>query len=869
MKRHRLLLLLIAFLSALNVFSAPEVEKKEKPEWVIDVKDSEKKIPSKSIKEGYYYKLFDNQIHVQSEADYNHFIFDIASKVGVQQASNISVTFIPDYQKLIFHDITVWRAGKPINKLKLSEIKVLPTENELSSFLYHGTYYAHIILDDIRVGDRIEYSYTLKGRNPVFSGKYSESLFFNEFVPIAHLYKRLIVDKNRKLNFKNFGNIPKVKNSADNQYQYYEWESFSVPAVEAEERMPAWESVYSRVEISEYQTWEEVVNWAMALNPVKEVNSGTLGEKVKELKQIHRGYHKEGYIEDAIRLVQDDIRYMGVEIGVYSHKANSPEKVFSQRYGDCKDKSVLLASILKSGGINASLALVNSRTGSVLNESLISPLRFDHMIVYINHKGRSYFIDPTISYQRGGLYSLYCPKYYKALVLSAGQKKLTDIPQQPVELGKITVEESFFMYPRGEGVRLQVRSVYSGNHANDMRYRFAYSGEEGMEKEFLEYYRKLYNEVELSDSISVFDNEQNNTFEIIENYDLKDVWKPVDENGQRHAFYFSAALISENFAKVNPRRKYGLGLNYPYEIKYNINFHMWAPWSIKKEHFDIKRAAYEFSSNTFSKGNIISIEYNLKTFKDHISVSELAEYRKDIPEIEKHMGLELYYSGNGIPVLTNGFVVLCTVGFACFFLLACFLCYRLYIKPSGYVISIGEQSAYQNENLGWVWGLMAIVPVFAICELIVLVINYFSAISYLRVGQLNGQTFLPMLFHLFKPLINLCNVFLGVLLFLFLVNRRTETLKYANIWGVFNILSLGIYWIDKESSLEQVSSEFRILMFLGLAILIMCMYCLKTSETIDRIFKIPYPYADKKKSYKPLKRKIPKTAELEREEEVL
>src|SRR5690606_31408108 len=120
-----------------------------------------------------------------------------------------------------------------------------------------------------------------------------------------------------------------------------------------------------------------------------------------------------------------------------------------------------------------------------------------------------------------------------------------------------------------------------------------------------------------------------------------------------------------------------------------------------------------------------------------------------------------------------------------------------------------------------------------------------------------------------KPLINLCNVFLGVLLFLFLINRRVETLKYANIWGVFNIVSLGIYWIDKESSLEQVSSEFRVLMFLGLSILMVCLYCFKTSETIDRVFKIPYPYASQKMNYKPLRRKIPKAVEVEKEEEVL
>ncbi|XHR98086.1 hypothetical protein ACFJIV_16335 [Mucilaginibacter sp. UC70_90] len=42
---------------------------------------------------------------------------------------------------------------------------------------------------------------------------------------------------------------------------------------------------------------------------------------------------------------------MGIEIGEYSHRANNPEKVFRQRYGDCKDKSLLLVSMLKAGGL--------------------------------------------------------------------------------------------------------------------------------------------------------------------------------------------------------------------------------------------------------------------------------------------------------------------------------------------------------------------------------------------------------------------------------------------------------------------------------------------------------------------------------------
>ena len=56
---------------------------------------------------------------------------------------------------------------------------------------------------------------------------------------------------------------------------------------------------------------------------------------------------RQKYFRVAVNFVQNEIRYMGIETGKYSHKANSPEKVFKQRYGDCKDKSLLLASILK------------------------------------------------------------------------------------------------------------------------------------------------------------------------------------------------------------------------------------------------------------------------------------------------------------------------------------------------------------------------------------------------------------------------------------------------------------------------------------------------------------------------------------------
>lgn len=830
--------------------SAIKVEQQAKPIWVITPKDYGKKIPLKSVQGGFYYKLLDNQIDVDSESDYNHLVLELVSKIGVQEASNISISFLPEFQKLIFHEITIWRDNKPINKLKTSEIKVLPIESEMSSFLYHGTYNANIILDDVRSGDRLEYSYTIKGRNPVFSGKFSQTLFFDDYVPIAHSYKRLLVSGNRNLVFKNSNKVPKFRKTNENQKNVYEWESFLVSPVEIEERVPVWENTYSRVEVSEYHSWEEVVKWGMDLNPILEISSGTLGDKIKELKHIHRGYHKEGFISDAIRLVQDEIRYLGIEIGPYSHKANTPQKVYSQRYGDCKDKSVLLASILKSGGIDAKLALVNSRSGERIEDRLVSPLAFDHMIVYVNHKGRSYFVDPTIPYQRGGLYKLYCPKYGKALILSSGQNKLTNIPQQPVELGKINVEETFFMSPRGDASRLQVRTTYSGNHANDMRYRIAYHGEEALEKEFLEYYNKLYNDVESLDSLIVYDNETDNVLETVENYDIKGVWKAKEEQGQ-YSFQYEAAMISANFANIASKRKNALALAHPYDINYTAKFHMWAPWTVNKQNIEIKRNSYEYSSKSYSAGNIITLEYAYKTLKNEVSQKEFEEYREDLSKIDKTLAQEIYYWGNGNRGLAYAsfifyFMILVGIIFG-----LSFFAYKIYIRPS---VGLTKQMTFEEESLGWLWGLLVLIVLFSFAHFVLFLENCFSVLTYFKGFSDQRKTFLLTTVNCLKPLLNIMSIVLGILVAAMFFRKRVETKRYVLVWLILNLIGVLFLWFSKEITTEFIKTEFRIMMLFLISILLTSIYGILYSEKLDQVFNVPFPYPVKYKQPPGLKK---------------
>ncbi len=56
-------------------------------------------------------------------------------------------------------------------------------------------------------------------------------------------------------------------------------------------------------------------------------------------------------IEKALRLVQDEYRYLSIDLEVGGHVPSPPETVARRRFGDCKDLSFLLVQLLKLMGV--------------------------------------------------------------------------------------------------------------------------------------------------------------------------------------------------------------------------------------------------------------------------------------------------------------------------------------------------------------------------------------------------------------------------------------------------------------------------------------------------------------------------------------
>ena len=109
----------------------------------------------------------------------------------------------------------------------------------------------------------------------------------------------------------------------------------------------------------------------------------------------------EGQIAAVIRLVQEDVRYLALSMGEGGYVPATADETWRSRYGDCKDKAYLSVLLLRRLGLDAEPALVSTRIGRRLDRQLPAASAFNHVIVRLRLKGKSYWLDPTLSQQRG------------------------------------------------------------------------------------------------------------------------------------------------------------------------------------------------------------------------------------------------------------------------------------------------------------------------------------------------------------------------------------------------------------------------------------------------------------------------------------
>ncbi len=321
---------------------------------------------------------------------------------SLSSVGQIAIPFVPEYHKLKLHAVRVLRGGESLDRTSSSTIRFLQRETNLERGIYLGEVTASILVKDLRVGDTLELSYSLHGQNPVFGKKFVDYSSWDWGPPtlLRRVVLRYPADKRVYWRLSGGPDARPVtpKESVENGMRKLVFEERNMAKVDLEPLTPMDYPAYRVLHFSEFSGWQDVVAWASDLFQSK----GTIEQGLRDvIEPLRQKATEEERVVGALEFVQSQIRYFSVSLGESSHRPSSPDLVLERRYGDCKDKSLLLITMLEALGVKSRPVLMFLGRRGGLDGALPSPLQFNHVIVEASVGGKTFYLDPTHMGQHG------------------------------------------------------------------------------------------------------------------------------------------------------------------------------------------------------------------------------------------------------------------------------------------------------------------------------------------------------------------------------------------------------------------------------------------------------------------------------------
>ena len=275
---------------------------------------------------------------------------------------------------------------------------------------------------------------------------------------------------------------------------HWEWVMNDVKGIRKEAEMPPMEGVAGQMIVSFFPPggasrngftgWLEMGNWYSNLTNGRRDASPEITQQVAALTASARTPLDK--MKALAQFVQNDIRYVAIELGIGGWQPHAASEVFVHRYGDCKDKATLLSSMLSQVGIESFYVVINSERGYVTPEVPANVGGFNHVVLAIKlpanvsdlslvatiqhpRLGTLLYFDPTNELTPFGEIGGYLQANYGLLVTSEGGE-LVELPRQPSAMNSIHRSGKLTLDPLGT-LKGEISETRVGDRAWAERWR--------------------------------------------------------------------------------------------------------------------------------------------------------------------------------------------------------------------------------------------------------------------------------------------------------------------------------------------------------------------------------------------------------------
>ncbi len=589
---------------------------------------------------GMVYLLADRQDNLQQNAFYYREVRKIISEKGIERGASIFARFNPRFEKLVFNSIKISRNGTISDRLDRSRVEVAPKEKESDRSIYDPSLNARMVLDDVRVGDVIEFAITVEGASPFNREKYSKIYLVQWEALIVRNVLRLIYSADRKLAFQTSNGAREPTVTTANGITEMWYEDHDVPGRTREDDVPDGYEPRQLLDVSEFRSWAELATWATSLFQVEPARSPQFNAEMKNLRAI---VDAEQRVVAALQFVEDEIRYIKLGEWLDTRALTPPDEVLRRGFADKMDKTLLLLSLLRGTDIDAAPAVVSWSYRSMIQKLLPTADLLDDAIVQVRLGAHTYWLDTSATAQRGPLSQMYVPHFEYALVLRPGSAELMPVEQPSGAFPVKKVIENYRVPTPGKAAELEVISEYRGLAADRTRRLFRENRREEIQKTYLEYYARTFPDAKTQKAPWYEELPGENACRVTESYIVPRLWQLNDDKSRYSLYLQPLEMYSALGSTISPQRQDPLKLEYPNTVIEEVNVEMFEVWPLNAEGASINNEFFRMRDEPSGSGSTLQFRYSYEALKDRVDVADIEKFNEAISKAKDTLGYSLRY----------------------------------------------------------------------------------------------------------------------------------------------------------------------------------------------------------------------------------
>jgi len=386
--------------------------------------------------------------------------------------------------------------GKEIRRIKRKDFKDISAADGFS--LYNDDRILYYRYTPIQYPYTIEFNYEVET---------SDTGFFPPWYFISD-YQVSVERSHYEINFANESVKPEIKeyNLAEFDHQKTDtanniiYKAENLPAFRYEQLSPSFADIAPRLRVrmknfSLKGVEATVTNWNDLGAWIDDKLLKNRGELPLETKRIIQDLVKG--VDDALEkakivyhYVQDNTRYISVQIGIGGWQPISAIEVDKVKYGDCKGLSNYTKALLNEVGVEAYYVVVHAGNAKIDFDKDFSVLQGNHAILTIPYKGEYYWIDCTSQVNPFGFIGDFTDDR-NVLVVKPGGGEIVRTTSYLNDQNKQNTTASYSLSAEG-AIKANVKITTTGVQYDD-RFSLENDTDKDVEKHYKKYWSNINN----------------------------------------------------------------------------------------------------------------------------------------------------------------------------------------------------------------------------------------------------------------------------------------------------------------------------------------------------------------------------------------